>query len=106
MTVVNGIPAGGYFYITIPFDITMDVISAPSHCSININSTSYISTDCTVELGNNSYIVTFTNPFSSDAVAGTIFIARISSVFTNPISTQPTESFGIFTFHSDGYSIG
>lgn len=95
MTVSNAIPAGGSFSITIPFDITLDVLSAPSHCSININSTSYISTDCTVELGNNSYIITFTNPFSSDASSGTVFIARVSSVSTNPISTQPTESFGI-----------
>ena len=46
MTVVNGIPSGGYFYIKIPKDITMDVASASSHCSININSTSYVATDC------------------------------------------------------------
>ena len=37
MTVVNGIPSGGYFYIKIPKDITMDVASTSSHCSININ---------------------------------------------------------------------
>ena len=105
MTIVNGIPAGGYFYITIPFDVEMDVASAPSHCSININSTSYISTSCTAEIINSTYVVTFTNPFASDAVSGTTFIARISSVFTNPVSTKPTDSFGLYTFHSDGNSI-
>ena len=105
MTIVNGIPAGGYFDIKIPSEIAMDEASTPSHCSININSTSYISTDCTVGIINSSSAVTFTNPFPSDAVAGTVFIARISTVFTNPISTEPTSSFGIYTYHSNGFSI-
>lgn len=105
VTVVNSIPAGGYFYMTIPGEIGMDVGAASSQCSININSTSYVSTPCSATDSSSFYTVNFTNPFSTDAVAGTTFIARVSAVFTNPTSTKPTSTFTLYTFHSNTYSI-
>ena len=105
LTVQNIIPAGGYFEVSIPFDLTVDVASVGSHCSININSTSYVGTDCSVAQTNASYVITFSNPFTVDATINTNIIAKVESVFRNPLSSQPTQSFGIFTYHSDGNSI-
>lgn len=79
----------------------------PGHCAINIASTSYVPSVCTSDVASNgfAYLINFTNPFSIDLSVGTIFILRISSIITNPSSTRPTSSFGIFTFHSNGFSI-
>lgn len=30
------------------------------------------------------------------------FIARVASIFTNPYSTRPTNSFGLITYHANG----
>lgn len=90
LTVQNTIPAGGYFEVSIPFDLGVDMASVVSHCSININSTSYVATDCSVTQTNVSYVITFSNPFAADATINTNIIARVDSVFRNPLSTQPT----------------
>lgn len=36
---------------------------------------------------------------------GTVFVARISAIFTNPSSTRPTSSFALYTYHPNGFSI-
>ena len=50
-------------------------------------------------------MITFSNPFTATATAGTVFVAQISDVFTNPTSTQPTASFIVSTFSANSYSI-
>jgi hypothetical protein len=47
-TVNQPIPSGGYFIIFIPSEIGIDVASLPNSCSVNLNSTSFTSTPCTV----------------------------------------------------------
>jgi hypothetical protein len=88
----------------IPPEITLPS-TLNGQCSININLTSYVPTMCTSVVNGSGYIINFTNPFIVDANAGTVFIVRISSIFTNPSSTRPTSSFAIYTFHSNGFAI-
>lgn len=106
LNVVNPIPAGGYFVIYVPPEIGVVVGAIAGHCSVNVNSTSYVPTACTATTGaNNGYLINFTNPFTSDLTSGSTFIAKISSIFTNPSSTRLTSSFALYTYHSNGYSI-
>jgi hypothetical protein len=106
LNVVNPIPAGGYIVIYVPPEIGAVVGSIAGHCSINVNATSYVPTSCTATLGtNNGYLINFTNPFTSDLPTSSTFIAKISSIFTNPPSTRPTSSFALYTYHLNGYSI-
>lgn len=51
------------------------------------------------------YIINFTNPFPVDMSISSTFIARISSIFSNPSSTRPTSSFALYTYSSNGYAI-
>ena len=102
---VHPIPIGGYFTITIPPSISVDIAAVSSHCTININSTSFASTSCSASISGSSTLIKFSNPFVVTATAGTVFVAQITDVFTNPISTQPTSSFIISTFSPTSYSI-
>lgn len=83
----------------------MSASSVAGQCSLNINSTSFVPTTCTAFISGTSVMINFTNPFVVDANLGTVFIAKVSSIFTNPYSTRPTSSFGIYTFHSNGSPI-
>jgi hypothetical protein len=47
-------------------------------------------------------LITYTNPFSSNVNVDTVIIARILTVFTNPVSTRPTSSFQIYTYSPTG----
>jgi hypothetical protein len=105
--ILHQISSGGYFTILIPPEIGIDTVSAPNSCTININSTSYVQTPCTAVNNSNStgVLITYTNPFSSNININTIIIARILTVFTNPVSTRPTSSFQIYTYAPAGAPI-
>ena len=105
VTVVHPIPIGGSLKILIPPSIRVNIASVSSHCTININMTSFASTSCSASVSGSSTLITFNNPFVALATVGTVFVAQITNVFTNPISTQPTSSFVISTFSDTGYSI-
>ena len=105
-TINNKIPVGGYFTINIPPSITVNTASVSNQCSVNINFTSFVSTACSAGVASASgTLITFSNPFASDATVGTVVIAQITLVFTNPPSTKPTLSFSFSTFSNTGYSI-
>lgn len=99
------IPMGGYFTIFIPSDITIDLSSLSSSCSINLNSTSFISTPCNGSTVTGGALINFTNPLAVDATLNTNILVRVSSIFTNPSSTRPTSSFKLHTYHSNGFEI-
>lgn len=105
LNVVNPIPAGGFFMIYLPPDISLPIASVSALCQININSTSFVSTSCVGSNNGTGIFVNFTNPFASPATSGTIFIARLSNVVSNPSSTKPTATLGLYTYDSSGYSI-
>lgn len=104
LTVFNPIAAGGYILIYIPGEISVNPSAISGQCSINVNSTSFVSTVCTAATPNaTGVMVNFTNPFVVDMTVGTVFVARMSAVFTNPASTRPTSSFGLYTYHPNGF---
>lgn len=104
-TILHPIPAGGYFLFLIPSSIILTPSSVAGQCSININSTSFVQTSCTASTTASGYSINFTNPFTVDMTVGSTFIGRVSSVFTNPYSTRPTNTFGLITYHSNGNMI-
>lgn len=105
LTIANPIPAGGNFTIYLPPDVSFTLASVPGHCSININNTSYTPTSCVADTKSPGYLINFTNPFPVDMTVGSNFVARVASIITNPSSTRPTASFGLYTYSSNGYSI-
>ena len=64
-----------------------------------------MATSCTAATSGTDHIINFTNPLSTDATVNTVLVAQVQQIFTNPISTKPTASFQILTYHSNGYSI-
>ena len=99
--VSNPIPAGGYIIAHFPTSVVFDTTAANSGCQIAINTSTASSTTCSASLGS-SYVFNFTNPLSTEAVAGTTITLSIAGAATNPPSTQPFSPFSLFTYHSDG----
>lgn len=104
----NSIPVGGYVVMGVPYAIPTAITSVGTMCLGAINSAALSSVACTAinNTANGLYEITFTNLFASQGVsaAGNVTL-KVTSVFTNPISTESVGSFSLTTYTSSGYMI-
>lgn len=103
----NAIPTNGYIVLGVPYGVTALVGSVTNMCfAATASGATPSSTSCSGTDTGSMYLFTFPNIFSSSGVAAnTTLTLRISSIFTNPISTEPVSSFSISTYASGGFLI-
>lgn len=103
----NPIPTNGYIVLGIPYGVTAQIGSVSNMCFASTSTSSTpSSTTCTGVDTGTMYTVTYPSIFSSSGVAANNTITlRITSIFTNPLSTEPVSSFSISTYTSGGFLI-
>jgi hypothetical protein len=103
----NAIPMGGSVMLGIPYSIQTAITLMGGVC-YGATSGSLGSVTCSGvnNASSNMYEITFTNLFASQGVAaGANITFKVTSIFTNPVSTDAVGSFSLTTYTSGGYMI-